>query len=213
MAEEGWRGNAHEPVRATGPAEVVQHLVDDDAEGNGDEREVAVARAHRRDAEQEAEGGGDECGRRQRRPERQAEMDRQQRRRIGADAIGGAGREIRNVGRTELKIQSQRQHRIEQGDDDEVQRIGVGAKEERVDQHDQDADDGGDLAGGAEGSDDRVLQLGADLHEAEGGAHDGEEREDQKGVIGRQEPVEQDRADDFGEHHDQRGRERGCGRG
>jgi hypothetical protein len=60
MAEQRRRRDADQPVRPARPLEGVEQLVDHHAERDRDQRQVVVAGAHARQAEEEAERGGDD---------------------------------------------------------------------------------------------------------------------------------------------------------
>ena len=128
------RRNADQAVGTSGPFEIVQQLVNDHRKGDGDEREIGLPGPHGRKPDDEAEGGGDDGGDRQRQPEVDAPVERRHGRAVGPDAIGCAGGEVGDVGAAELEVQRQRQHRVDLGDHRHMQHIGVAAGNQRKQQ-------------------------------------------------------------------------------
>jgi hypothetical protein len=62
-------------------------VLDDDAEGDGDHRQVGPAHAQRREGEDDADSGAEDGGKRQRHPEPEAEPRGQDRARVRAERV------------------------------------------------------------------------------------------------------------------------------
>lgn len=186
--------------------------MDHDPEGDGDEGQIAVPRAHGGNAQQEAENGRDHGGGRQGKPEAHAEIQRQQRRGIGADAVGGAGGEVRDVGAAQLEVQGQGQHRIQHGNHAQMQRIGVAAEREGKAEHHNNAHQEGEARLARERRLNAGLQRRQALQHHEHHGEQGEQAQHEAPVFGEQELPQESSADERDRNDDERGGKRVSGR-
>ena len=194
MAEEGRRWNAHQPVGSARPFQIHQQLVHDDAERDGHQRLVAVAGAHGWQAQQKAEDRRDDGGHHEADPEAHAEMDRQQCRGIGTDAVGRARGEVGNVGAAELKVQRQRQHRVETRDDHQVHGVAVTVEHPWEHQREHDAQADRQRLALAERGHDAVFQHRALLHGDERDRKTGQQHQHGDPALSQQKVAQQHRA-------------------
>ena len=135
QAEERRPRDARNAVRAAGEVlPVEQDQADDLAEAERDDGEIVAAQPQHRKSEQDAPEGGEDAGKRQADPERQAEVLREQRIGIGADRVEGDVAEVEEAGEADHDVQPPAEHHVGQHQDAEIEQVAVLIEQDRHDE-------------------------------------------------------------------------------